>query len=268
MAEPMGMVLDNKSIKLYEKWLQGHPGRALDGFILEMVSRAVSPQKNDRILDIGCGTGDRILSLKSLGLDISGVDASPDMIDIAKNRLGNSVELKTGQAEDLPFSDNEFEMVLLINTLEFLDDPLKALKEAGRVAKKKVLICIINSLSFDCLAARVQGIFREILIRHIRPYHLWEMKSLIRKAYGPVPVFWMCPGDQAAGDGYKSRAPEGARPSLWPFGPLLGISVVLTPFLRTESSPLKIVVNKIEEPFAEGIPIQNQQIFKIAWRGA
>jgi len=259
----MGLVLDKDSSALYEKWLQCPAGRSMDEFIHKIIPGLLSPQKNDKILDIGCGTGNHLLLLNKLGLDISGVDASPWMIDIARRRLGNRCELKTGQAEDLPFSDNEFDIAFLINTLEFLDDPLTALKEAGRVARKKVFICVINSLSLYCLVARFQGLFRETLIRHIRPYHLWEMKSFIRNAYGSVPVVWNSMQCQSPlKDGHNALNTGTGRSFNWPFGSILGISVTLNPLVRTESLPLKFVVKKVEQPFAEGITTQSQSSFK------
>ena len=65
----------------------------------------------------------------------------------------------------------------IINTLEFLDDPLKALREAGRVAKRKIFIGVMNSLSWDCVYNKLQGLFLETLSRRIRYYHIWELKS-------------------------------------------------------------------------------------------
>jgi len=252
----MGLVLDNHSIRLYEKWLQSPAGKAMDEFFLSMIPAILSPHKNDRILDIGCGTGNQLLSLTKLGFGLNGVDASPDMIEIAKSRLGNRCELKTGQAEDLPFSDNEFDIAMLVNTLEFLDDPLAALKEAGRVAKKKVLICVINSLSLYNLGARLQGVFRETLARHIRPFHLWEMKSHIKNAYGAVPIVWRYAPDWPQLKGRNTVLnPNMEGLFNCPVGSMMGISITLKPLIRAESLPLKI---KAEQPFPEGIPIQNQ----------
>lgn len=252
----MGLVLDNQSITLYEKWLRSPAGRAMDEFYQSMIPTLLSPRKNDRILDIGCGTGNQLLSLTKLGVELSGVDASHVTIDIARSRLGNRCELRQGQAEDLPFSDNEFDIALLINTLEFLDDPLGALMEAGRVARRKVFICIFNSLSFCCLGARLQGIFKEALIRHIRPYNLWEIKSFIREAFGKSPFVWQCSQDRfLIGCGYNTPAQDPDSLISWPFGSMLGFSVRLNPLVRADSLPLKI---KAKRPFPEGAPIQNQ----------
>jgi len=252
----MGLVLDNKSIGLYEKWLLSSAGKALDGFAQGLITGLLSPHKNEKILDIGCGTGNQLMSLSKAGFNLSGVDASPAMIEIARDRLGNRCELKTGRAEDLPFSDNEFDIALLINTLEFLDDPLSALREAGRVSRKKVLICVMNSLSLYSLGARIQGVFLDTLTRHVRQYYLWEMKSYIRRAFGSVPVDWRCAPDWPQIKRYNNVSNPDTQISFnCPVGAILGISVTLNPLLRADSLPLKI---KAERPFPEGAPIQNQ----------
>ena len=252
----MGLVLDSTSISLYEKWRQSPVGRAMDGFVQALIPPLLSPHKNDKILDIGCGTGNHLLALSRLGFDLSGVDASPGMVEIAKSRLGNRCELKTGSAEDLPFSDNEFDFALLINTLEFLDDPVTALKEAGRVARRKVLICVINSLSLYNLGARIQGVFRDTLIRHVWQYNLWEMKSHIKSAYGSVPVVWRCAPDWPQLKAFQNVLNPDTQSSFdCPVGSILVFSVTLNPLIRADSLPLKI---KAERPFPEGVPIQNQ----------
>jgi ubiquinone/menaquinone biosynthesis C-methylase UbiE len=246
----MGLILDATSFPLYEKWLRSPMDMAFDGFAEEFIIESLKPQKNEKVLDIGCGMGNSLLILNKLGVDTTGVDASPYMIDLAKKRLGNKSEIITGYAENLPFSDNEFDFALLINTVEYLDDPIAALIEAGRVARKKVLICTINSLSQYYLSARMQGIFHDTLIRHIRPYNLLRLKSFIRNAYGKVPVAWRCKKGRDLNKQWNSSLYQGLSASCrWPFGPILGLCVTLKPLFRTTNLPLKIAVKKLEQPF-------------------
>lgn len=253
----MGFILDINSFPLYEKWLQSPVGKALDGFVEEFIIESLSPKKNEKILDIGCGTGNSLLTLSRLGLDATGIDASPYMIDIAKKRLGNKCEFITGPAEDLPFSDNEFDFALLINTLEYLDDPVTALMEAGRVARRKVLVCTINSLSPYYLPACMKGVFYDALIRHIRPYNLLTLKSYIRNALGKVPVSWKCKRSVDLKYQLNHSRSQGSLASCrWPFGPILGICITLKPLVRTATIPLKVPVGKVERPFVGGIPAQ------------
>jgi ubiquinone/menaquinone biosynthesis C-methylase UbiE len=250
----MGLIFDIHSARLYDAWRRSSRGRAMDSFLEKLIPEMLKPRKNERVLDIGCGTGNHLLLLNRFGLDINGVDASPYMIDMARKRLGNKCALKTGNAKDLPFDDNEFDLAVLINTLEFLDDPLQALREAGRVAKRKVFIVVINSLSCYSIYDKLQSIFMDTLARHIKSYHLWELKAFVTTAFGPIPIVWETESslprflNQTGVSQYKSW-----EISRWPFGPFLGLSVTIDYTLKTDNLPLKIGIKKAEQSVAGGI---------------
>ncbi len=69
--------------------------------------------RNAHVLDLGCGTGDiiRLLASEREDLYITGIDFSPEMLEIAKKNLGGipEVELKTGNISALPLEDGTFE---------------------------------------------------------------------------------------------------------------------------------------------------------------
>jgi ubiquinone/menaquinone biosynthesis C-methylase UbiE len=250
----MGLILDSRSAKLYESWCRSPVGRAMDRFTERFIIEELRPLPRERVLDIGCGTGRHLLFLRQLSLDITGVDASPHMINLARKRLGDRCDLKTGMAEELPFDDNEFDLALLINSLEFMDDPLEALREAGRVAKKGVLICVMNSLSWHCIYDKVQGLFLETLSTHVRAYNIWELKSYVSRAYGPVPIIWKSEQPRrliVKRSGVSLSETWGL--GHWPFGLCLGLLTTIEYRLRTDNLPLKIRVGKIEQPVIDGI---------------
>lgn len=254
MVSIMGLILDIHSARLYESWYRSPMGRAMDKFIERFIRELLEHHHKGRVLDIGCGAGNHLLFLNQLGLDITGVDASPYMINLARKRLGDRCNLKTGMAEDLPFDDNEFDLALLINTLEFLDDPLKALREAGRVAKKKVFVSVINSLSWCCVCDKLHGLFFETLSTHIHPYHIWELKSYVARAYGPVPIIWRSEQPRPfIVNRYGVSRSSALGLSCWPFGPYLGLLATIEYRLKTDNLPLKIRVGKIEQPVVDGI---------------
>ncbi|MDY7037044.1 MAG: class I SAM-dependent methyltransferase, partial [Thermodesulfobacteriota bacterium] len=188
----MGLIFDINSARLYDSWRRSPQGKVMDKLVEESILTILDPKPGERVLDIGCGQGNHLIFFNRLRLDIHGLDASPYMINRARQRLGNRCSLKTGMAEDLPFDDNEFDLAILINTLEFLDDPLPALREAGRVAKNRVFIGVMNSLSWHCLHRKIQCIFRKSLFHSIRFYNLWEIKSYVQMAFGNVPIAWSC----------------------------------------------------------------------------
>ncbi|MFH1351156.1 MAG: class I SAM-dependent methyltransferase [Pseudomonadota bacterium] len=254
----MGLIFDKKSAKLYESWCQSAHGRAMDKFAEDSIITLMDPRPGDRVLDIGCGQGNHLLFLNRLGLNISGIDASPYMISRARERLGNRCFLKTAAAEDLPFDDNEFDLVILVNTLEFLDDPLQALREAGRVAKNKVFIGAMNSLSWHCLCHRLQSLFRDSIFRYVKFYSLWELKFSVQRVFGNVPIAWSCsrlwpPFIERIG----TLLTDHWNLKYCPFGSFLGLAVTVFYSMKTDNLPLKIRIKKTKESIAGGLTMRN-----------
>lgn len=241
----MGLIFDRHMARLYESWRNLHKSRAIDKSIEQLIMAVLDPRPGERVLDIGCGTGNHLLFFSRLGLDISGIDASPYMIEKAKKRLGHCCTFKKGIAENLPFDDNEFDLAVFICTLEFLDDPLQALREAGRVANRKVFIGVINSLSLSGLKKRIQGYLGDPLFSHTKFFNLWQLKSLLKTAYGPVPLNW---GSIKLYPHFiKEIRPVKGHFWNWehsPFGSFLGISATMLYQIRTDNIPLKIRLKK------------------------
>jgi SAM-dependent methyltransferase len=227
----------------------------VEGIAERILLGLLNPQPGQRVLDIGCGDGDHLLLFHSLGLQAAGIDASPYAIDRAGKRLEGRTELKVGRAEDLPYEDNEFDLAVLVNTLEYLEDPLLALKEAGRVARQSVFIGVMNSLSWNCLRSKWGGLFRESIFSHLRFYDLWELKNLVRKAYGNALTEWSCGRSKAAPPG-RAGGPwsESWRLNRFPIGPFLGLSVPLLYRLRTAQLPLKLGLGEARRPVIKGVP--------------
>lgn len=90
------------------------------------------------ILDVGCGSGvvTRDIAHLTKGKVIA-IDEFKDMINVAKNILKSyqNVELRIGNAEDLPFNDNIFDIVTCNLFLMWVDNPQKAINEMTRVTK-------------------------------------------------------------------------------------------------------------------------------------
>ena len=254
----MGLIFDNNIAKFYESWYHSPHGRAIDRSIEQLLLTLLDPKQGERVLDIGCGTGNHLLICSRLGLDVSGVDASYHMISKARKRLGHLCTFKTGLAENLPFDDNEFDLAVLINTLEFLDNPLQALREAGRVASRKVFIGVINSLSWNGLLKRIHGYLGDPLFRHATFYNLWQLKSLTQMAYGRVPVSWGCIKIRPA---FVEEISHPAK-ELWnwkhsPFGSFLGISATMVPRVKTDNLPLKFRFKKAGQSLIGGSTLKD-----------
>jgi demethylmenaquinone methyltransferase/2-methoxy-6-polyprenyl-1,4-benzoquinol methylase len=105
-----------------------------------MVRRARAP-KGGRVLDLATGTGDiALLFSDAVGErgEVIGADFCPDMIEQARVRPKNTrsnLRFEVGDAMDLRFDDNAFDVCSISFGIRNVDDPVKALKEMRRVTK-------------------------------------------------------------------------------------------------------------------------------------
>ena len=85
-----------------------------------------------RVLEVGCGTGALAAALAERGARVWGIDAEPEMLAVARQRVPAGVGLKEGRAEALPFKDGWFDRVVMRLSLHLFDRPA-AIAEARRV---------------------------------------------------------------------------------------------------------------------------------------
>lgn len=87
-----------------------------------------------RVLDAGCGSGPLTAELLARGAEVTGLDGSPAMIELARRRLGDGVPLHVGDlAAPLPFADDAFDLVTASLVLHYLEDWSAPLAELRRV---------------------------------------------------------------------------------------------------------------------------------------
>lgn len=98
----------------------------------------------DKVLDVGCGKGFLLYDFTKVvdGIEVRGIDISAYAIKHAKEEVKNT--LIEGNAIELPYPDNYFDLVVSINTLHNLYnyEVHEALKEIERVSKKHKYICV------------------------------------------------------------------------------------------------------------------------------
>lgn len=95
-----------------------------------------------RALDLGCGTGANGLRLARLGFQVTLLDSSPAMLDIAKRAaqeagITQKIEVKHGDADHLRnlLREGTFDVILCHNILEFVEDPGAVLSGAARALR-------------------------------------------------------------------------------------------------------------------------------------
>lgn len=111
--------------------------------IAEKMIKFYNLKDNSKILDVGCGKGFLLYEFSLLlnNCEVKGLDISQYAIDNAKAEVKNN--LIKGNANELPFENNYFDLVISLNTLHnlYCFDLYKSLLEMQRVAKNKY-ICV------------------------------------------------------------------------------------------------------------------------------
>lgn len=98
------------------------------------------------VLDAGCGSGPLIADLAERGANAAGFDASPAMIRLARERLGDETDLRVADlTQPLPYDDGAFDDAVAMLVLHYLEDWSRPLAELRRVLKPGGrLVVVVN----------------------------------------------------------------------------------------------------------------------------
>ncbi len=186
----MGYIFDFNDAGSYDACFENDKNRYYLDLEIKLLKDLLSVKKGQRILDIGCGTGVSLEPFLNRGLNLTGIDPSLYMLDIAAKKFSDRVDLHRCSAEDLPFDDNEFDSVFFFKSLEFTERPGKAIEEACRVAKDTIVICVLNRYAPLNLFRRVKGFFVPTVYTHANFFSIWELKNILHAILGRVPIKW------------------------------------------------------------------------------
>lgn len=109
-----------------------------------------------RLLDVACGTGALLDAVSAVrpNMTLAGVDLTPEMLDVARQRLGSRASLACGTADALPFRTAGFDIVVVANSFHFFQGPEDVLTEICRVLRPDGTL-IITDWCDDYLTCRV-----------------------------------------------------------------------------------------------------------------
>ena len=104
-----------------------------------------APRRGERVLDVGCGTGTLAVEIAGRGAAVSGVDADEAMLARARAKAP-ALDLRVAMAQDLPFPDDRF--ALVVSSLFFhhlrRDDKLAVFGELARVMRQGARLAIAD----------------------------------------------------------------------------------------------------------------------------
>lgn len=152
----------------------GHVLRARFNAVLD----ALGPGPGD-VLDGGMGPGRLCVELDRRGWQVSGVDLSAGMVELARRRLPQAHErLVQGSIEALPFADGAFDAAAAMGVLEYLDDLPAALRELARVLRPGGLLVVTVPHPLS-----VEGLWR----RHVWYPAIRTVKRALRSVSRSAP---------------------------------------------------------------------------------
>ena len=127
---------------------------------LECIKQYIKEKRSDKILDIGSGTA---LAAEYFNCQYTGIDPSQELLRQTKENV------IVGKAEELPFEDNFFDILLCITAIHNFEDPEKALQEMKRVLKKegKLVITLLKRIpSYEFL--------KNLIFKHVKGLQIRE----------------------------------------------------------------------------------------------
>jgi len=199
----------------YERWFDTPFGRRADRVEKRILSDLLSSFENPvSLLEVGCGTGHFVEWWSKHGMCPTGLDTDVGRLEFLRAHHAG-VPVVLGDGLTLPFVSSSFDVVALVTVLEFMRSPDLAIREAGRVARRGILLGCLNGMSPVMWWRKARG---APAYRHARFFSTWELEQLVRRSIvdrrttvrkktGLYPLGWM--------DGL----------SVLPFGAFIGASV-------------------------------------------
>ena len=155
----------------------------IDALVSELFG---SLPKGGKVLDVGCGTGEHLHRALDAGLKAYGVEPAPAMLEVARRNVPGA-EIKQGVATSLPYGDGEFDMVMMVEVLRYLDraDTELALREARRVLKPGglIFVTLVNRWALDgfYVLQRARALVKRRQFDEVNPYCLFHTPASAKR---------------------------------------------------------------------------------------
>jgi SAM-dependent methyltransferase len=200
----------------YEAWYQTARGGWIAGREFDLMRRLLDAPAGATLLDVGCGTGHFSRRFAAAGLRVAGLDPDPAMLGHARS-LGGGVSYLLGTGTALSFGDNAYDYVTAVTSLCFIADPERALREMWRVARRAVLLGLLNRRSLLYRQKRDRGAYRGAR---------WDKAADVRRwtrQLEPAPRVTARSAIFMPGGGAFARAAEAVLPGVLPWGAFLAV---------------------------------------------
>jgi ubiquinone/menaquinone biosynthesis C-methylase UbiE len=160
--------------------------RRLEALLFGRDTRAqVVAQASGDVLEVAIGTGLNLPHYPS-GIRLTGVDLSPAMLAVARNRaadLGLTVDLRAAEAEDLPFGDASFDTVVCTLSLCSVVDDRAVIAEMRRVLRPGGQLLLLDHVAAtNPIILALQRLWEQFTLRTIGDYQTRHPLPLVERA--------------------------------------------------------------------------------------
>jgi len=142
-----------------------------------------------RLLDVGCGTGELLRRMRAKYPDaaLAGLDPVPQMLAVARDKLGGKEDLRIGYADSLPWPAGGFDVVVSCNMFHYITHPVEALREMARVIRPGGAL-VLTDWCDDYIACRLCNLYLRLTNRAFyKTYREAECLDLLGQAgFGTV----------------------------------------------------------------------------------
>lgn len=155
----------------------------------ELLCESVDLRAGERVLDVACGHGNASLAAARRFCQVTGIDYVPGLLERARQRAqaeGLEATFQEADAEDLPFPDGSFDVVLSTCGAMFAPAQERTASELLRVCRPGGRIGMVNWVPDGYIGELFRAIGRHLPpAPGVRPPVLWGSEDRLRELFGP-----------------------------------------------------------------------------------
>ena len=184
------METDAKNQQRFDKWAKTYDTDRISSwfrYIHRIMLEHVQLSDKRSILDVGCGTGNALILMARMNEDARyfGIDLSGKMIEAAREKTKDNpaFEFRTADSANIPYGEENFDLVISSNSFHHYPDPLRVLSEIKRVLRQRGTFFLVDACKDLFLPIRLQDIYRrKFETGHISYYTTEEILDMLKKS--------------------------------------------------------------------------------------
>ncbi len=208
-----------ETARVYEEYYTAKYQRA-DRLEKQLLTKLLDHFRDAKsLLEVGCGTGHFTRWIDSKGIESCGIDTSAPMLKAAK-KLWTEGCLLQSDGSHLPFKDKSIDLIAYITSLEYLPDAASTFLEAFRVAKKGVIVGLMNKNSASTARKKIEAkTKKESFYKGAHFYSIDDIKNHLHNNFeGKYHIlFWSTT--------FFPKVFGDLESAVFPFGAFLGVAI-------------------------------------------